>query len=61
MLRKYDDSQHFLQEHPHLACEETANYLVIWCVNLEVEEVSPPPFPFLSCVLMSLFSTPAET
>jgi len=39
MLRKYDDSQEYLLEHPHLTCEETANYLVIWCINLEVEEV----------------------
>lgn len=38
MLRKYDDSQEYLLEHPELACEETANYLVIWCINLEVEE-----------------------
>lgn len=40
MLRKYDDSKNFLQEHPHLVCENTANYLVIWCINLEMEEVS---------------------
>lgn len=40
MFKKYDDSKNFLKEHPHLACEETANYLVIWCINLEVEEVS---------------------
>jgi cell division cycle protein 37 len=38
MLRKYDDSQEFLLEHPQLTCEETANYLVIWCINLEMEE-----------------------
>ncbi|VVD03608.1 hsp90 co-chaperone Cdc37 [Leptidea sinapis] len=38
MLRKYDDSKQFLQEHNHLACEETANYLVIWCINLEMED-----------------------
>lgn len=38
MLQKYDDSKAFLQEHPQLACEETTNYLVIWCINLEVEE-----------------------
>ncbi|XP_067133636.1 hsp90 co-chaperone Cdc37 [Centruroides vittatus] len=38
MLRKYDDSKRFLQDHPFLACEETANYLVMWCINLEVEE-----------------------
>lgn len=40
MLRKYDDSKKFLQEHPHLVCENTANYLVVWCINLEMEEVS---------------------
>lgn len=38
MLKRYDDSQEFLIQHPHLTCEETANYLVIWCINLEVEE-----------------------
>lgn len=38
MLQRYDDSLQFLQEHPHLVCEETANYLVIWCIDLEVEE-----------------------
>ncbi|XP_012536440.1 hsp90 co-chaperone Cdc37 [Monomorium pharaonis] len=38
MLRKYDDSKKFLQEHPYLVCENTANYLVIWCINLEMED-----------------------
>lgn len=38
MLRKYDDSKTFLLAHPHLVCENTANYLVIWCINLEIEE-----------------------
>ncbi|XP_035229830.1 hsp90 co-chaperone Cdc37-like isoform X2 [Stegodyphus dumicola] len=38
LFQKYEDSKNFLREHPHLACEETANYLVIWCINLEVEE-----------------------
>lgn len=38
MLRKYDDSRRFLQEHSHLVCEETANYLVVWSINLEMEE-----------------------
>lgn len=37
MLRKFDDSKRFLMEHTHLACENTANYLVIWCINLEME------------------------
>lgn len=40
MLRKYDDSKKYLQEHPYIVCENTANYLVIWCINLEMEEVS---------------------
>lgn len=40
MLRRYDDSKKFLQDHNQLVCEETANYLVIWCINLEMEEVS---------------------
>ncbi|ERL87001.1 hypothetical protein D910_04404 [Dendroctonus ponderosae] len=38
MLRKYEDSRQFLKEHNHLVCENTANYLVIWCINLEMEE-----------------------
>ncbi|CAH1799516.1 unnamed protein product [Owenia fusiformis] len=38
MLRKYEDSQTFLVENPHLVCEETANYLVVWCINLEMEQ-----------------------
>ena len=28
----------FMLEKPHLACDETANYLVIQCLNLEMEE-----------------------
>lgn len=38
MLRKYDDSRQFLKGHDQLVCEDTANYLVIWCINLEMEE-----------------------
>ncbi|XP_066141230.1 hsp90 co-chaperone Cdc37 [Euwallacea fornicatus] len=38
MLRKYDDSRQYLKTHSHLVCENTANYLVIWCINLEMEE-----------------------
>ena len=40
MLHEYHDSEQFLLKNSHLACEETANYLVVWCVDLEVEEVS---------------------
>ncbi|CAL1547310.1 unnamed protein product [Lymnaea stagnalis] len=38
MLQKWDDSKQFLTDNNHLVCEETANYLVIWCIDLEVEE-----------------------
>lgn len=37
MLRRYDDSKAFLTENPHLVGENTANYLVIWCINLQME------------------------
>ena len=40
MIRKYDDSERFLSEHPTLVCEETANYLVLWCIDLAVEQVT---------------------
>ncbi|CAF1526734.1 unnamed protein product [Adineta ricciae] len=38
MFRNYDDTQRFLEEHLELVCEETANYLVVWCIDLEMEE-----------------------
>jgi len=38
MFRRYEDSARFLQENLQLVCEDTANYLVIWCINLEMEE-----------------------
>jgi len=38
MLQKFDDSKNFLMDgKTELACEETANYLVIWCLDLEME------------------------
>ncbi|GAB0096196.1 Hsp90 co-chaperone Cdc37 [Sergentomyia squamirostris] len=37
MLRKYDDSKRFLTEQPDLVCDNTANYLVIWCIQLQME------------------------
>lgn len=39
MLHEYHDSEEFLMKKPHLTCEDTANYLVVWCIDLEVEEV----------------------
>lgn len=38
MLRRFDDSKKFLTQHNLLVHEDTANYLVIWCINLEMEE-----------------------
>lgn len=38
MFSKYDDTQAFLEKNPFLVCEETANYLVLWCIDLEIEE-----------------------
>ncbi|KAM9792937.1 hsp90 co-chaperone Cdc37-like [Neosynchiropus ocellatus] len=38
MLRRWDDSQQFLSDNPHLVCEETANCLVVVCVDLEIDE-----------------------
>uniref|UniRef100_A0A3B3CHW3 Hsp90 co-chaperone Cdc37 n=1 Tax=Oryzias melastigma TaxID=30732 RepID=A0A3B3CHW3_ORYME len=40
MLRRWDDSQKYLSDHPHLVCEETANYLVVICIDYEIDEVS---------------------
>uniref|UniRef100_UPI003AB0C75C hsp90 co-chaperone Cdc37-like 1 isoform X1 n=1 Tax=Centroberyx gerrardi TaxID=166262 RepID=UPI003AB0C75C len=37
MLRRWDDSQRFLSELPQLICEETANYLILWCFRLQQE------------------------
>jgi cell division cycle protein 37 len=46
MLKHYDDSKKYLTENAELVCEDTANYLVVWCIDLEIEEVnnrSRPP------------------
>lgn len=40
MLKKYEDSRKFLLDHHQLVSESTANYLVIWCINLEMEKKS---------------------
>ncbi|XP_065163824.1 hsp90 co-chaperone Cdc37 [Atheta coriaria] len=37
MLRRYDDSLAYLKSHNYLVSEDTANYLVIWCINLQME------------------------
>lgn len=40
MLRRWDDSQKYLSDNPHLVCEESANYLVVLCIDFEIDEVS---------------------
>lgn len=37
MLRRWDDSQRFLSDMPQLICEETANFLILWCIRLHKE------------------------
>ena len=54
MMKKYDDSERFLTEHPHLTCEETANYLVLWCIDLACEQVRIPCTPKFSAVKLFL-------
>ena len=39
MLYDYNDSEDYLRKNPYLACDDTANYLALWCINLEVQEV----------------------
>ncbi len=40
MLKHYEDSKQYLTENSCLVCDDTANYLVVWCIDLEIEEVS---------------------
>ncbi|KAL7678268.1 hypothetical protein ACOME3_004498 [Neoechinorhynchus agilis] len=36
MLRKYPSSERFLLDNPDLVCEFTANFLVVYCIELEM-------------------------
>ena len=38
MISRWDDAKAFLNEHPDLVCDETANYLAIWSLDLAMEE-----------------------
>ena len=33
------NSRDYLRDNPHLVREDTANYLTMWCVNLEMQDV----------------------
>lgn len=38
MLKKWDDSKQFLLEYPELCCDNTANHLVLQCLDYEIED-----------------------
>ncbi|MEQ2275674.1 hsp90 co-chaperone Cdc37, partial [Xenotaenia resolanae] len=38
MLQRWDDSQKYLSNNPHLVCEESANYPVVLCIDFEIDE-----------------------
>ncbi|XP_053184238.1 hsp90 co-chaperone Cdc37-like [Scomber japonicus] len=38
MMRRWDDSQKYLSDNPHLVCDETANCLVVICIDFEIDE-----------------------
>eukprot|EP00124_Ichthyophonus_hoferi_P002141 Ihof_evm2s135 gene=Ihof_evmTU2s135 len=38
LLTNNEDTEKYLMEHQHLVCDATANYLVVWAVDLQVEE-----------------------
>ncbi|VDM32453.1 unnamed protein product [Hydatigera taeniaeformis] len=38
MFSRPVDSQQYLLEKPYLVCDETANHLVLWCLDLAMEE-----------------------
>lgn len=38
MMTKIDESQKYLVDHPFLVNEKAANFLAIWCIDLQVEK-----------------------
>jgi len=38
ILRKYEDSEKFLREHPDLVCDALSTWLTLYCLDLAVEE-----------------------
>lgn len=41
MMSRYDDMWQYFKDKPHMCCENLANYLVIYAIDLQVDEVSP--------------------
>lgn len=40
MLADYNASRDYLRDHSYLVCTDTASYLTMWCINLQVQEKS---------------------
>ncbi|KAL3308558.1 hsp90 co-chaperone Cdc37, partial [Cichlidogyrus casuarinus] len=38
MFQRPQDTKEYLLKNPHLVCDETANQLLLWCIDLEMEE-----------------------
>ncbi len=59
MLSKLEESQKYLMEHQHLVCDHLASFLIVWCVDLQVEGVSRLLLPsfFRSTSLWSALPT----
>ena len=53
MIKHYDDSKRYLTENSDLVCEDTANYLVVWCIDLEIEDVKTKLCYFIDLFLRS--------
>ncbi|KAL1244931.1 Hsp90 co-chaperone Cdc37 [Trichinella spiralis] len=37
LLSRNDDTKQFLLQHPHLCCDDTCNYLILRCLELEMQ------------------------
>lgn len=56
MLRRWDDSQKYLSDNPHLVCDETANCLVVICIDFEIDEVSAVRYVCNKFIIMNCLS-----
>uniref|UniRef100_A0A672GA57 Hsp90 co-chaperone Cdc37 n=1 Tax=Salarias fasciatus TaxID=181472 RepID=A0A672GA57_SALFA len=61
MLRRWDDSQKYLSDNPHLVCEETANCLVVICIDFEIDEVNIKVSSLSTSIVMQFILDLAKT
>jgi len=62
MLSRWDDCQKYLLENPELVCEDTANYLAIWCLNLAIEDkINLMEFISKQVIAMPVYSRIVQT